>query len=230
MPTEEQERILKKAPFGATRVLVRTAENKQKYRSMPSFPGPEERDLQDTDVICVNAQGIPVTMAKKPGRKKELKREPKDDRVRASVQEKMRHMSSDPLLLAVHQNPDSIDVLYETMKAIATECASLEFERQEAELDGKNTAMISSLSNRRIAALKMIGDTWLRRYDQISNKGLDLDSPAFRQVFSHLMTTLKEVLKKSGLKADQVGVIFQQLGEVVEDPTWKAEAKSKVNH
>jgi hypothetical protein len=225
MPTVEQDKLLSRVAFGAERVLVKTASGEQKYRLMPGVKGEYDLRLRDDDEIILNKSDVPVVMKAKPGRKKAPKRAPKDPMTQLIVDDKAEHLKQDPLLNAVHADPEGVDVLHEAMKAIVTECASLEFQRIEADRKGEDSAMIS---NRRIAALTKVGDTWLRRYEQISTKGVDMESQAFQNLFSYILETFKDVLLDSGISGETMKVIFSKLGHTLEDESWKAEAKTRI--
>jgi len=225
MPTKDQEKLLDRIYESAERVLVRTASGEDKYRLMPGVDGEYDHRIRDTDEIILNKKDVPVVMRKSPGRKKQVSLAPKDPITKAIVADKTEHLKQDPLLNAVHNDPEGVNVLHEAMKAIVTECASLEFQRIEADRNGKDSAMIS---NRRIAALTKVGDTWLRRYDQISTKGIDMESQAFHVLFLYIIETFDKVLKDSGVSEDTIKIVFSKLGHVVEDDSWKAEAKSRV--
>lgn len=223
--TREQLDALKDAPYGAVRVRVIGTDGKQHYRLIPGIEGPKKHALQPDDVFDRNKDGKLIYMKGTPGRRTEAKRIPTNELARTLVKDKAAHMRDDPLMRAVNSDPESVDVLYETIRAVATECASLEFERHELERKGENTTMIS---NRRIAALTKIGDTWLKRMDQIMAKGIDLQSPAFSAVFSFIMETMREALEASDIPEDRIQLAFTKFSHRVEDDSWMNEARSKM--
>jgi len=67
----------------------------------------------------------------------------------------------DGVVIEAESTPESPEVLSQVILGIAEEAASLRFERQEAERNGTDS---STLSMRRVAALKAIGDTWIKRF------------------------------------------------------------------
>lgn len=225
MPTEEQRRLLKDAPLNAQRVRCIDAEGKQRWRVVPGHEGPPERALLDTDRIDLNKDGKPIYMEGTPGRKKPVERKPKDALAATTVKDKASHMNSDPLMVAVSKDPESVDVLHATIKAIVTECTSLEFERKQRELAGEDTTMVS---NRRIAALTKVGDTWLRRYDQITSKGFDMESSEFRTVFNFIMETVRGAMADSGISPDRVKLAFTKMGHTFSSEEWAAEARERM--
>jgi len=225
MPTKEQLDLLADVPPDATRVKVKTAEGKEKWRLIPGMVGPEEQALLDTDTIVLNKKRRPMFMAGKPGRKVQPKRDPKDELVKVIVKDKQEHMAKDPLLAAVRENPESVEVLHETIKAIANEVSSLEFERIEADRKGEGSAM---LSNRRIAALTKIGDTWLKRMDQIMSKGIDLESPAFKGVYNLIMETFREAMASANIREEAIKMTFTKFSHRVEADDWWNEARMRM--
>lgn len=227
MPTQEQLEILKDAPPDAKRVRVIDGAGKERYRSLPAdLVADEKYHLRDDDTIALKNNGVPIyTTAGIPGTKKKPRRAPKDEHVAVIVKDKAKHMKGDPLLKAVNSNPESQEVLHATIRAVATECASLEFERIEAERKGENTAMIS---NRRISALSKIGDTWLKRMDQIMSKGFDLDSNAFQAVFGFIVETFRESMVEAGVSQDLVKLVFTKAGHKIDSNSWQSEARLRM--
>ena len=67
----------------------------------------------------------------------------------------------------IGENPESSDLLHLVMVGLAEESASIGFERAEAEREGKGT---STISVRRIGALKSVAETWLRRKEQLVDR------------------------------------------------------------
>jgi hypothetical protein len=109
---------------------------------------------------------------------------------------------------------------------MSEEAASIVFERHEAERKGKET---SNLSMRRINALKSIGDTWLRRKEQLSGKEIDLDSVVFKALFGFIMDTFKESLSESGLRPEMVDTVFAKLGSKL-DEEWSSDARNRMKN
>jgi len=225
MATQEQLDALKDAPYGVVRVRCIDAGGKERWRLMPGIDGKAKDVLLDDDTFKFKNDGSISYMKSAPGNRPAAKRIPTNELARAIVKDKAEHFKQDPLMRAVEANPESTDVLYATIRAVATECASLEFERHEKERKGEDTTMIS---NRRIAALTKIGDTWLKRMDQVMAKGIDLNSPAFESVFGFIMETMRGSLESSDIPQDRIQLAFTKFSQRVEDDSWMNEARAKM--
>jgi hypothetical protein len=141
------------------------------------------------------------------------------------MRQKEDFIEDDPLLHTVATNPEKSEVLDFVMKALAEEAASLGFERKEAERKGEATSQISM---RRIGALKAVGDSWLKRKEQISSSGVDLDSPAFKRVFNLITETLGLALADAGLRPEMVETIFAAFSKRVMADEWDREALKRM--
>jgi len=175
-------------------------------------------------------RGEPIVMKTSPGRRKKSAPIPGApapvSTTAAQVKiAKAAHIKRDVLLKSVAQSVDSEDVLHYAMMAFAEESASLGFERTEAERQGKET---SQLSIRRIGAIKALVDSWLKRKDQLAGKMIDLDSPAFANLFAFMVETFREAMLTGGVPADQVETIFVALNERMLDDTWEQEARNRM--
>jgi hypothetical protein len=95
----------------------------------------------------------------------------------------------------------------------------------EAERQGNDT---SSLSMRRVAALKAIGDTWIKRKEQIVNRAIDLDSPSFHELFKFISETFARAMEASGVRPELANSVFAQFGKLL-DEEWKKEAKTRMS-
>jgi hypothetical protein len=140
------------------------------------------------------------------------------------LEKKQDALRDDGILNQAKDDPDSPDVLYGVMLGLSEEAASIRFERTEAERTGKET---SQLSGRRINALKAVGDTWLKRREQIITRGIDLDSPAFRTVTEFLLETVREAMHATGVRTEMVETVFSKLSHMLDDE-WEAEARNRV--
>lgn len=225
MATTEQLEALKDAPYNAVRIRVTDAEGKERWRTVPGNEGKEKDVLRDDDTFKLKNDGSFSFMKSAPGTRAVAKRTPTNDLARAIVKDKADHFKQDALMRAVTDNPESTEVLYATIRAVATECSSLEFERHEKERKGEDTTMIS---NRRIAALTKIGDTWLKRMDQVMAKGIDLQSPAFGAVFGFIMQTMRDSLEGTDIPPDRIQLAFTKFSQRVEDDSWFNEARAKM--
>lgn len=209
-------KLLAMIPEGATRVQVRDAKGKIRYR--------EPDDLADADDIQVNKRGKPIVMQAPPGRTPTPKLKPATPTVAALLEKKQKALETDAILSQAKEDPDSPDVLYGVMLGLGEEAASIKFERKEAEREGKET---SQLSGRRINALKAVGDTWLKRREQIVTRGLDLDSPAWKATMGLMLETFQEAMNTSGVRPEMAETVFAKLSEMLNDE-WEAEARNRV--
>lgn len=182
------------------------------------------QDLADADQIVLGNSGEPVVMTGKPGRRKKPELKPATETVADLIRLKEAHLGEDDLLGTIRQNPEASSVLDFVMEGLAEEAASLSFERQEAERQGQPTSQISM---RRINALKAVGDSWLKRKEQIANNGVDMDSPAFRRLFQFIMDTFREALEAAGTRPEMVETIFTNFSRRLDDD-WHREASKRM--
>ena len=211
--------LLAKVPPSATRVQVLTAKGDKKWRSLDPI---DKNALSASDTIQVNKMGDPIVMKGTPGRKSNVTVGPVNPTVAELIKRKKVAMDEDPVLVSISTAPDSANVLNEVIRGLGEESASLKFEREEASREGKDT---SGLSSRRVQALRAVGDTWLKRMDQLTAKAIDLDSPAFGVVWKHMMDTMREAMNSAQLRPEQVNTVFAKFSSMIDDE-WKAEVKS----
>lgn len=214
---DEQKKLLKLLPEGAQRIQVRNSSGKLKYRPLD--------ELTVTDVIQIKKDGAPIVTMRTPGRKAKPYEGPVNDEVAAAIERKDRSLSEDAILQAIKGTPESTEVLHHTMIGLAEEAGSIAFERQEAERKGKET---STLSVRRIKALKAVVDTWLRRKEQVSDHSIDLDSPGFHKLFAFIMETFRGTMGDVELHPDLIKVVFARFSKRVSGEEWQAEAKGRM--
>lgn len=205
--------LLAKVPASAERVLVETAEGDRKYKA--------PADLAETDVIQTKKNGDPIVMKAKPGRKTPVVVAPANDTVAEILRRKREALDNDPVLKTVSQAPDSPDVLHEVIRGLSEEQASLKFARQEAERKGEDT---STLSSRRVQALRATADTWLKRADQLGGSLVDLDSPAYAALFKYTMGTLRNAMIASRMRDEEIEMVFTRFASTLEQDEWKQEA------
>jgi hypothetical protein len=215
---DRQERavLLSRLPEGATRVKVENEIGKTCYKEIDN--------LADTDKILTKDDGTPIVMFASPGRKRHVVLEPVNSTVKEILKRKEAFVQKDPLCQITHQDPESPDVLQHVMVGISEEAASIAFERQEAERQGKDTA---TLSQRRIQAMRAVGEAWLKRKEQVSARGIDLDSPAFESVFAYTMETFKEAMTSAKARPEMIETVFAKFAQMINDE-WKAEAKTRM--
>lgn len=215
--TPQQKSILANLPSGVTRIQVLDEFGKTRYKS--------PKDLADSDEIVIGPNGGPITMTGNPGRKKNPELAPANDRVAEQIRAKEIHLRSDDLLEAVHQNPEASVVLNYVMEGLAEEAASLGFERQEAERTGQPTSQISL---RRVNALKAVGDAFLKRKEVLTNNSVDMDSPAFKRLFSYIMDTFRDALIAAGSRPEMIETVFANLAKKL-DEDWQKEATKRMS-
>lgn len=216
---KRHEELLKRAKeLCAVRVKVVTVDGQSIFKDIGT--------VLDTDEIQAKTNGDPIVMLTAPGRRSEkvLAGQASNTAVQVTVNRKREAVKKDPIIQALSQNPDSPDVLIHIVRGIGEEVASLGFERQEAELDGKDTA---TLSSRRIQGLRAMGETLIKRLDQISGKALDLDGPAFKKVFGLIIETFRETMAGLGYRQEEVDTIMAKFSGSMTDE-WKAEAKNRI--
>lgn len=216
--------LLAKIPHGAARVQVLTAKGELKYKAVI--------DLADSDEIQTNKYGDPVVMKGNPGRKTPITVTapavvaPANATVAAVLQRKAASLAHDPVYRTTQKAPDSPDVLHQVMLGLSEEAASLKFERDEAARNNEGTA---NLSAKRVQALRAVGDTWLKRMDQMAGKLIDLDSPGFLAVYKLLMETMREAMNGAKLRDEQIETVFAKFASLVNDE-WKVEAKNRMKN
>ena len=215
--TEEFKDLLAKIPQGSERVQVKDAKTgKLKYK-------PTE-ELTEFDDIQVNKDGIPVTMRSTPGRPKAVVIKPVTRMAEEIVKRKAEALASDPILKVARTNPEDPDVLHQIVLALGEEAASLRFERTQAELAGEKT---SEVSVRAVNALKAVGDVWLKRKDQLTSRGIDMNSPAYRIFMKEVMAAFREALSSSGARPEMVETVFTKLAKIMNED-WESEVKNRM--
>jgi hypothetical protein len=167
--------LLALIPTSAVRVKVQAANGNCFWRAI-SF----EEDgtllglLEDDSILLHN--GKPLTMSSKPGRKR--KKPSKNPTVRRNAKyqkQKVQFLRNNALLQSIEDRieaePGKIALL--VMHGLAQEVASLEFDRQQAEAEGRETSQISL---RRMTALKALGEM-LIKYPRLTPEMDEPDEP-----------------------------------------------------
>jgi hypothetical protein len=207
--------LLRMIPNGTKRIAVVDDTGKEKWRKV--------EEVFDTDMIQFK-DGEPRTMKRDPGRKKDpTATPPVNENVEALIKAKYKGMDEDALTTIIERDPESIDVLHEVMRGIAQESASLEFERKESERKGDDTRQVSVS---RLQALKAVGDTWIKRAEQLQAKGVNMSSPEFKMLLGFLIRTFRDALVQTGLRREQIEKIFSLLSQRLNDETWEDEARA----
>lgn len=186
-------------------------------------------EIRDTDEVRFKVNGNLMMMTGKPGPPVEDPLQPADKKIAEMLHRKKEHLRSDPLRRALgdKQTGDTKDPLLFILEAIAEETSSLQFDRQQAERNG-DIKTSSQLAMRRINGLKALGDTWLKRAEQISAAGVDLDSPAFVRVMELTLDTLFECMQKRGIAADTVQALAADIESAITSEHWRAKAEKRV--
>lgn len=213
-------------PQGANRIKVKDENGQTLWRKIPQ--------MVDTDEVILNPKtNEPYFMFGSSGRpSKNTPQKPvqvaqskSSSKVKAKEKSKDKHIRRDPVFRIANEQPDSGDVLTNVIKGLAEESASLSYERREAERKGEST---SSISLRRVNALKAVGEVWLKKKEVLSAKSLDLESHAFRIVFGHIAETFRKACDEAGLRPEMTESVFANFGRLVDEPEWIADAKSKI--
>jgi len=217
-PILDKQTILDELDDDVTRIQVIDEFKKTRFRKID--------EVADKDEIVLNAAGKPVVMTGAPGRKKKPEPlAPRSSAIAELVEAKKEHLKDDALLTVIKANPEASKVLDFVMSGLAEESASLAFERNEAERNGQPTSQISM---RRIGALKAVGDSWLKRKEQIASNGVDMDSPAFQRLFSYIMDTFKQALESAGTRPEMIETVFAGFSKKVADDEWSREATKRM--
>ena len=210
-------------PEGVSRVQVTDEVGKVVWRK-PS-------DLRDTDSIKFNPNtGEPYAMYGSPGVAQASSvantNPPASNAVISAIKSRKKDLiDKDDIFNTTKTKPESSDVLTKVIQGLAEESASLHFERTEAERKGEATSQISM---RRVQALKAVGETWLKKKEVLASKGVDLESPSFKIVFTHIAETFRRACDIAGVRPEMSESVFAEFGRLVDDVDWIAEAKSKM--
>jgi len=196
---------------------VKTAKGEVKYKELA--------EVADTDEVQVNQSGDPIVMKGAPGRKPTPSMAPANSTVAAILRRKQDVLDTDPVYLKTRRTPDSPDVLHEVIVGLSEEAASLKFERDEAAREGKDTA---GLSAKRVQALRAVGETWLKRMDQVSGKLINMDTPAFQALWKFFMETIRDAMVNTKMRPEQVETVFAKFATLVGTDEWRSEAKNRM--
>jgi hypothetical protein len=207
-------------PDGALRVRVTNEKGKVCWRRI--------EEIRNTDVIELNPQGQPQWMHNPIGRPAksafDAATPPATKVIGDLMRIKQASIRTDPVILAAESTPESPEVLNQVLLAISEEAASLRFERTEAERNGEDS---STLSMRRVIALKAIGDTWIKRMEQIQNRAVDIDSQAFQELFKFISETFARAMVAADVRQELADSVFSNFAKML-DEDWKKEAHSRM--
>jgi hypothetical protein len=213
-------------PPNATRVKVSDDKGKICWRKIDEVRDSDalELDKQSQPIYMTGTLGRPAANSKQASNILEVA-SPSNKLVGDLIKFKHAQTRTDPVILAAESTPESPEVLNQVLLAIAEEAASLRFERSEAERQGNET---STLSMRRVAALKAIGDTWIKRKEQIANRAIDLDSTSFHELFRFISETFARAMDAAGVRSELANSVFAQFSKLLDDE-WKKEAKTRMS-
>lgn len=214
---EEKISILENLPEGVRRVQVISEDGKQQYKR------PEEVDTLK-DEIMLSSDGSPIVMKGKPGRKPKAILQPVSPAAALLCQARDEHVSADGLLETVRTDAGSDKVLETILSALAEDAAVIDFEKEEAFRNGQEA---SNLATKRARILKGMSDIWLRKRSMMEGGVIDLDSPVFKELFSLLLETFRDVLFESGVQHEHVETIFAKLISSFDD-VWKEDARRRM--
>jgi hypothetical protein len=175
-------------------------------------------DIKDDDTICINPkEDAPYYMSNTPGRK------PKEP-VSPKAAKKKKHINQDPLVIISRDNPESPEVINQVIEGLAQEAAHIDAARSDLKLEGRDAI---NAATKRSQALRAVGETWLRRKEQIQKKDIDLKSPQFTVLFEFIMETVRESMLATGLREEAVETAFAKLSHKL-DEVWEAEARNRM--
>ena len=208
-------------PEGTLRVQVVDEKGSTKWRKLD--------DVKISDVPSLTGSGQPIFMSRPVGRPAKIDPQtlapPSTKLVGDLIKIKAAQMRNDPISQVAEVNPESPDVLNMVIQGIAEEAASLRFERMEAERNGEDT---SPFSVRRVQALKAVGDTWIKRKEQIQNREIDLDGKPFEALIKFVVETFSTSMQNAGVRTELQDSVFASFEKLIGDDTWKNEARSRM--
>lgn len=194
-------------------IFVRTKAGKNKYKELGN--------VLDTDSIHLKKDGTPYT------RKKAKKRgsRPTAEEIEEKCDRKSDMIKNDPLVAISRRDPTSPEVLKHVMTALAEEGASIGFERQEAERQGKET---SRLSIRRTTIYKTYVEAYLKHQEIKSirqDDAIDIDSPVFQKVFHLIVRTFGEAMDDASIDPRMSEIVLAKFIKSVSSDDWHARVK-----
>jgi hypothetical protein len=184
-------------------------------------------DIQQGDTPSLNNEGVPVFMEGaigKPPKKLDEVLPPATALIGDILKIKEGHLRNDPIIHAAENSPESPELLNQVVLAIGEEAASLRFERMEAERRGTDT---TQLSMKRVASLKAMADTWIKRREQIQSRTVDIESPSFRALFEYITETFTRAMQSAGIRQELADSVISVFAKMLDD-TWKNEAKNRM--
>lgn len=139
---------------------------------------------------------------------------------------KAEYIAQDSLAQAAKIKPDSVDFLHHLILSLSEEIAALSFERKEADLnDGDST----SVSLRKVNALKSLADAWFKRKQQLGGNSLDIESEAFKAAMGFVMETFHSTMVDTGVRPETIQTIFSTFGSTTKSDTWNADLRDRID-
>lgn len=146
-----------------------------------------------------------------------------DDPITAEIQKaRANHVKKDKLLKTLKKTPNSFDVLDQLILDLATEASLLSFDRSEAARCGKDS---SPTAGKRITALKTMADLFFRKREVLIDQAFDFKSKRFEKLLEWiLVSVVKDSAMESGLTAEQINILFDNIGKKFDDDRWTQDA------
>lgn len=206
-------------PEGASRVLVIDYKGNRRYR--------DPLELDPLDEIQVNKQGIPIVTSVSPGRPKVVPLEPLNDIVKEILKRKKESLEDDPMMRAAKHDTESPEVLRQALLALGEEAASIKFERQEAERKGQDA---TNQSHRRIGAIKVFVETWMKRKELLGSKEVDTRSPVTMTMIDFVLDTVREAMTSCGEQDEMIKTVFAKTAQLMRDETWEVDLRNRMKN
>ena len=207
-------------PPGSTRIKVIDEKGAVRWRKLD--------EIFTTDAPDLDRSGKP-TFISKIGRPPKVELSdvlpPATPAVGDLIKVKAATIRSDSIVQVAQDTPESTDVLHQVIMGLAEEQASMRFERMEAERQGQDT---STLSMRRAQVLKALGDSWIKRKEQLQSRAIDIESPVFEAVLRFMSETFSGAMQSAGIHEATINSVFNHLVKAMEEPSWKNELKSRM--
>ena len=214
----DREYILKNLPDGTKRVQVVNSQGQQNYKR------PEDVDVVHDEIILA-ADGSPVIMRGKPGRRARTVLVPPTPEIAEVCVARDEHVENDQISKEVRKDAEGNPIMDLVLAGMASEASALEFERTELERNGKDT---TNVSVKRARVLKGIADIWLKRKTITEGGLIDLDSPVFTALFSHIVNTFKDSMKTAGARSELIEATLTGILKSLQEDAWKEDAKIKM--
>ena len=211
--------LMAKIPEGSDRVKVITCKGVLKYRPIA--------EVAYNDLIQVDKNGIPIVMMASVGRPKGAVVEPANPMVKELIKRKRETVDEDLVLRAAKHDLDSPDVLRQVVLALGEEAACLKFDRMEAE---RNHEDASALSTKRVKALEVVVNTWIKRKEVFGSKDIDINAPAVRVLASFILDTVREAMTAIGESDEMIRTLFAKTSQLMNDDNWMVDLKNRMKN